>query len=171
MYAAQSETMFFALRCICFYCCRVKRFKQQTLYPTVIMLFCVLPDNNKLLCINFAPNMLRLAHFHFVQVRRLGNKNESFKNFVLYCARLAHFHFVQVRRRLGNKNESFKTFVLYCARLALTLPLDYKTIYEFNSRHWQFLCQSRRVRWRQYGDAQTAGRRPGQQHCHDSRRI
>ena len=96
-----------------------------------------------LLCINFAPNMLQLAHFHFVQVRR----------------------------RLGNKNESFKFFVLYCARLALTLPLDYKTIYEFNSRHWQFLCQSRRVRWRQYGDAQTAGRRSGRQHCHDSRRI
>ena len=143
MYAAQSETMFFALRCICFYCCRVKRLLLETLYPTAIMLFCVLPDNNKLLCINFAPNMLRLAHFHFVQVWR----------------------------RLGNKNESFKFFVLYCARLALTLPLDYKTIYEFNSRHWQFLCQSRRVRWRQYGDAQTAGRRPGQQHCHDSRRI
>ena len=46
------------------------------------MLFCVLPDSNNLLCINFAPNMLRLAHFHFVQVwRRLGIKNESFKVF------------------------------------------------------------------------------------------
>ena len=32
------------------------------------MLFCVLPDSNNLLCINFAPNMLSLAHFHFAQV-------------------------------------------------------------------------------------------------------
>ena len=34
----------------------------------------------------------------------------------------------QVRLRLGNKNESFKTFVLYFARLALTLHTESKSV-------------------------------------------
>ena len=122
MYAAQSETMFFALRCICFYCCRVKRLLLETLYPTAIMLFCVLPDNNKMLCINFAPNMLRLAHFHFVQVRqRLGNKNESFKAFPFLFIRIALALHTFTLCKLGG-GSAIKTKVLrlsFCIALAL----------------------------------------------------
>ena len=91
-------------------------------YIEAIMLFCVLPDSNNLLCINFAPNMLQLAHFHFVQVwQRLGNKNESFEIFPFVLIRIAlALHTFTLRKFSGG--SAIKTKVLsfsFCIALAL----------------------------------------------------
>ena len=91
-------------------------------YLTAIMLFCVLLDCNKLLCTNFVTNMLRLAHFHFVQVwRRLGIKNESFKFFPFVLIRIALALHTFTLCKLGG-GSAIKTKVLrlsFCIALAL----------------------------------------------------
>ena len=76
-----------------------------------------MPDSNNLLCINFAPNMLRLAHFHFVQVwRRLGINNESFKFFPFVLIRIALALHTFTLRKFGG-GSAIKTKVLRFSRL------------------------------------------------------
>ena len=60
--------------------------------------------------------MLQLAHFHFAQVWRLGNKNESFKIFPFVLIRIALALHTFTLCKLGG-GSAIKTKVLSFSRL------------------------------------------------------